>query len=49
MENVANGTNELNVGSSDITIASDSSCKVLVTHSSLRDTVTVNALLCGGS
>ena len=49
MENVANNTNELNVGSSDITIASDNSCKVLVTHSSLRDTVTVNALLWGGN
>jgi len=49
MENVAIDTNELNVGSSDITIASDSSCKVLVTRSSLRDTFTVNALLCGDS
>ena len=49
MENVANDTNELNVGSSVITIASDSSCKVLVTHSSLRDSVTVNALLCDGN
>lgn len=49
MENLANDTNELNVGSSDITIASDSSCKVLVIHSSLRDTVTVNVLLCCGN
>jgi hypothetical protein len=48
MENAANDTNELNVGNSDITIASDSSCKVLVTHISLTDTVTVNALLCDG-
>lgn len=43
MENVANDTNELNVGSSDVTIRSDNSCKVLVTRSSLKDTVTVNA------
>jgi hypothetical protein len=47
MENAANNTNELNVRSSDITTASDSSCKILVTCSSLRDTVTVDALLCG--
>jgi hypothetical protein len=49
MENVANDTNELNVVSSDIALASDSFCKVQVTHNSLRDTVTVNALLCGGN
>jgi len=49
MENSANDTNELIVGISDITKASDSSCKVLVAHSSLRDTISVNALLCDGN
>jgi hypothetical protein len=49
MENETNDTNELSVGSSDIAMASDSSCKVLVIQSSLRDNLTVNALLCGGS